>query len=68
MADLSTDNRKYYRPTKAFRWYERVDAELWINEGRHQRVRTLQQYWENTVTPGPQGEWRDVPTEVEGDG
>lgn len=55
---------QYLQPTLAFRWYERRDKDAWVNEGIERRIRTLQQYWTNTVIPGPQGEWRDVPEVV----
>jgi hypothetical protein len=64
MSDVPTD-LVVLKPTTAFRWYDRYDKEAWINEGKDRRICTLQQYWQNVTGKGLQGEWRDVPTEVE---
>lgn len=62
------------RPTLRFRWYERRHAyriETYFYESREAiPVRTLQQWWEWPEGKDDQGypadgEWRDVPIEVE---
>jgi hypothetical protein len=61
-------NGPNYMPIAKFRWYDRLDHSLWVSEGIERRVCVLQQWWTNTTAVGSQGEWRDVPTEVEGRG
>ena len=57
-----------YRPTMALRWVEhsglrddnvpRAMIPGWPENGP--TYYKLQQWWQNTVAPGPVGEWRDV--------
>jgi hypothetical protein len=54
-------------PTTRFRYIERDDETSWTPK----RIRILQQWWEperniiDMVAGKTQGEWRDIPLEVE---
>lgn len=53
------------RPTSSFRWRVSYGSDdVAIRSGgwpECHRYVVLQQWWMNTMLPGPQGEWRDVP-------
>lgn len=60
----------YFRPTMRLRWIEVRDGDESVVRGMipgwpecGPSYYKLQQWWQNTVTPGPDGEWRDVPVE-----